>query len=81
MFRDMDANQSTTTTDSVVASLRAELARKGHSQTWLADQLGESKHWVSRRFAGQTDLGLDDLLRITDALDVPVASVLPLERA
>lgn len=54
----------------VRASLRAELARRGESQTWLANELGESKHWVSRRFAGLTDLSVE-------ALDIPPTTVVP----
>lgn len=67
------------THDDLLATLRAELARTGQSQTWLADQLGESKHWVSRRFAGLTDISVTELIRIADALAVPVSTFLPAE--
>lgn len=67
----------TYTSSEVVASLRAELARKGESQTWLANELGESKHWVSRRFAGLTDLSVEDMFRICEALDIPPTTVVP----
>lgn len=69
-------DKTSTAAEDVVASLRAELARKGRSQTWLADQLGESKHWVSRRFAGQTDLAVEDLIRMAGALDVAPADLM-----
>ena len=70
----MDATRYTP--EDAVAALRAELARTGRSQTWLAAQVGESKHWVSRRLAGQVDLGVGDMLRIAEALDVEPASLL-----
>lgn len=64
----MDATRYTH--QDAVAALRAELARAGQTQTWLADQLGESKHWVSRRLGGQVDLGVGDMLRMAQALNV-----------
>ncbi len=68
---------ATYTVAEVVAGLRAELARHGHSQTWLAAEVGESKHWVSRRLAGTTDLNVEDVLRICRALDIPLSRVMP----
>lgn len=63
--------------EQAAAALRAELARAGRNQTWLADELGESKNWVSRRLAGTTDITVDDLYRLCGALSVPPAIVLP----
>ena len=59
------------------AACRAELARAGHSQTWLATQLNENKYWVSRRLGGATDISVDDVYRICAALNVPPSRVLP----
>ena len=59
------------------AACRAELARAGHSQTWLADQLNENKYWVSRRLAGTTDMSVDDVYRICAALGIAPDRVLP----
>lgn len=59
------------------AACRAELARVGRSQTWLADELGENKYWVSRRLGGVTDMSVDDVYRICAALNIPPSRVLP----
>lgn len=59
------------------AACRAELARAGRSQTWLATEVGENKYWVSRRLAGTTDISVDDVYRICAALNIPPGRVLP----
>ena len=57
----------------VASEIRAEMARKGISQSNLAVSLGESQSWLSRRTntgPGRTPLDLNDLERIAAALEV-----------
>lgn len=69
-------------THSVAAEVRAELGRQGHTNAWLAEQLGVSEMWVSRRLRGLTRFTEDDLKRIGNALAIPPADLLrPVVRA
>jgi transcriptional regulator with XRE-family HTH domain len=56
----------------VRGTLRAELARREISQTEAAERLGVHKVWVNDRLTGKTRIGLDDLARFADLLDIPV---------
>lgn len=60
-------------TTSVGANVRAELARRGVSQTALADHLGLSQSGVSKRLRGVIAFDTDEMLAMSDFLDVPVA--------
>jgi transcriptional regulator with XRE-family HTH domain len=62
----------------VAAEVRAELARRGISARKLAAKIGVSPMWVNRRVMmhADTDMTLEDLSRIADAMDVPVAKFL-----
>lgn len=53
----------------VGAEIRANRARLRISQTELADILGESHYWVGDRERGRVPIDLDELERITDALN------------
>jgi transcriptional regulator with XRE-family HTH domain len=57
----------------VAANLRAELGRADISGVQLAQALGVSQAWVSRRITGSTPLDVEDLVSIADVLDVPVS--------
>jgi transcriptional regulator with XRE-family HTH domain len=74
-----------TTTESppastVAATLRAELARVGVSGRALAKQLGVHPAWMQRRLSGGVALSVTDLCRVADALDIPVADLMPTRR-
>lgn len=43
----------------------------------LAARIGENEMWVSRRLRGVQEIGLNDLERIADGLNVEVADLLP----
>lgn len=62
--------------DRVRLSLRVELARRNWNATQLAERVGVSDMWVSRRMRGLTDFTVSDLDRVADALDVPVEVLL-----
>jgi hypothetical protein len=70
---------SQSATEHVAAEVRAELARQGHDNTWLAGQLRVSEMWVSRRLRNITKFSVDDLTRVAAVLDVPVGQFLPAE--
>ena len=61
------------------AEIRAELARAGETQTTLAERLGVSQVWVSRRLTGGVSINITELQAIARALGVPTADLLPRE--
>lgn len=63
------------TTPSEVAgrNIRAEMARRGISQTDLAHRLNLSQAAVSKRLRGVTPLDVNELYSIGTLLDVPVS--------
>ena len=66
--------------ESVASEIRAEMGRRGITQSILAERLQLSPLWVSRRLSPgatrRTPLSLDDLDRIAAVLDVPVSALL-----
>lgn len=60
----------------IAAEVRAELARQALTQQELADRLGLTQWWVSRRVTGLTPIGAAELVRIAEALNVPVIQFL-----
>jgi len=73
----MTAPVATRLTDRAAAEVRAELGRQGLTALQLAERLGVSRSWTSYRLTGQQTIDLDDIERIAQALDVPVAQLLP----
>ena len=73
------ARSPTTLSNEVRATIRAELARRGRTQTALADAVGMSQVAMSRRLLGQTPIDLDDLEGIAAFLQMPVSALLPVE--
>lgn len=57
-------------------NVRAELARAGKTQTWLAGVLAITQQSVSARLRGDVAFDVDELHRAAAALGVPVASLL-----
>lgn len=62
-------------TASVTAELRAELARRRLTTARLAEDLGVTQMWLSRRLRGITPLTIDDTGRICAALDLDPATL------
>lgn len=58
----------------VAAEIRAELARQQISQAALAERLGVSRPYVTRRLKGDTPISVGDVAAIADILGVPVAN-------
>lgn len=59
-------------TDTVASEVRAELARQRLTQQDLADRIGEGQWWVSRRLTGTVPFAVAELVRVAEALGVPV---------
>lgn len=65
----------------IAAEVRAEVARQSLTQQQLADRLGEQQWWVSRRLTGLVPFEAAELVRVAEALGVPVTQFLPTEVA
>ena len=57
---------------SLGSNIRAERMRRGISQRQLALMTGTSRSYLWKLETGRADVGLDVLLRVARALDVPV---------
>lgn len=64
----------------IYPDLRTFFHKSGRTQAWLAEQLGVSQGVVSQYVNGQTAPSLEVAVRIMDLTNVPVESLLPLER-
>lgn len=53
-------------------AVAAALVRDGHTQRWLADQIGRSKQFVSIKLSGMAQLRPGDLERFLEALEAEV---------
>lgn len=62
---------------SVAEEVRALLARRRVSGVKLAETMGRSQAYISRRLNGETAFDLDDLAHIAAVLQVPVSDLLP----
>lgn len=60
------------------AEIRAELARRGWTYSFLADCLGESQGWVGRRLGLRpiSTISFDDAVKMCRVLDLQMADVL-----
>ena len=65
--------------DAVAAEVRAEVARQALTQQQVADRIGERQYWVSRRLTGEVQWEVADLVRVADALGVPITQFIPTE--
>jgi transcriptional regulator with XRE-family HTH domain len=61
--------------EKVAAEIRAALARQRVTQSALADRLGVSQAWVSRRLSGEVPLTIADITQIAADLGVEVSSL------
>src|SRR5512142_1169877 len=61
----------------VAEEIRAWMGRRRMTGATLSSKLGVSPAWVSYRLSGRQEIGLNDLQRIADALDVAAVNLLP----
>lgn len=66
-----------TISNRVTAEVRAEAARRGATQEEVAQILGISQTQVSRRFTGQIDFAVGELVRLAEAWEIPFTRLLP----
>ena len=66
----------TTAAVQVGGNVRAELARAGKTQAWLADAIGISQQSVSDRLRGKSPFDVNELARVADALGLDAASLM-----
>ncbi|MCI9129433.1 MAG: helix-turn-helix transcriptional regulator [Eggerthellaceae bacterium] len=59
------------------ACVRARREEQGLSQARLALMIGSSKSHIWRIETGRVGVGIDDLIRIADALDTSVSTLMP----
>jgi len=64
-----------TTVERVAANVRAELARKGITQSDLAAKLNKSQPFISRRLSGRVAFDVADLASIATVLDVSITAL------
>lgn len=67
---------STSTHQTVAATVRAELARRNLRHATVAADLGYTPQAMSRRLAGAVPFTAIDLQRISELVGVPVADLL-----
>lgn len=65
----------------VTAAIRAELGRQNRNQSDLARAMHKPQQWVNSRLNDKRKLSVDDLDGIAAALDIPMASLLPSDKA
>lgn len=63
------------------ANVRAEMARRGVSQTDLSARLGMNQSQISKRLSGTIAFTIDELVAIATTLGVPLAALLPADVA
>ena len=59
------------------ANVRAEMARRGLTQTALADRLHISQTQVSARLRGRVPFDVNELTRVAEVLGVSLSTLLP----
>lgn len=62
--------------DAATKAIRLHLAAKNKKQNWLADELGVSAFWVSRRMSSAVNFDLEDLDRIAVILGTTLGDLL-----
>lgn len=72
-----ETTETTAALHVIGARIREARAAADLTQDDLADVLGVTQTCVSYWEAARRDLGVTDLLRVADALEVPAASLLP----
>lgn len=75
-----DTVSATPLREGVAEEVRVMMLRKRITGATLAERIGRSAAYLSRRLTGETALDLDDLYRIAEVLGVRVVDLLPREQ-
>jgi transcriptional regulator with XRE-family HTH domain len=73
---DMQSSQAAAT-----KAIRLHLAARDKRQAWLAEQLGVSPFWLSRRMSGTKTFDVEDLDRIADVFGTTLDALLSSAKA
>jgi transcriptional regulator with XRE-family HTH domain len=65
-----------TVTQRIAATVRAEAARRQITQAHMAEKLGRSQTFVSRRLLGRVPFSIDELDQLAEILAVPLAELI-----
>lgn len=60
----------------VAANIRAEMGRRMTSQAGLAEKMGRTQQFLSRRLTGQTNFTIEEIAQIAAILEVSVSTLL-----
>ncbi|MEV4271977.1 helix-turn-helix domain-containing protein [Micromonospora aurantiaca (nom. illeg.)] len=69
--------ETATLSEAIVAEIRAEMARQRRSGRAVAEAMGVTHIYLSRRLTGAVPLTVADLERVAQALNVSVLALLP----
>ena len=58
-------------------SVRAEMARRGETQTTLAAKIGLTQSGLSRRLTGEAEWTINDIYGLAAVFGVPLSTFLP----
>lgn len=72
---------SQTPTEAAGANIRAEMARRGITQSQLAEHLHQPQSQVSKRLRGLIPFNINELVTIAEFLGVDLAVLMPQEQA
>lgn len=61
----------------VAEEIEVMLVRRRMNKSGLARKLGVSHTWVTNRLSGQQEIGLNELQRIAEVLEVDITDLLP----
>lgn len=75
-MRNLTYMETRTYNERVAAEVRASIARKGVSQTVVAEQAQMSNASLSRKLKGQYPFAVDELLAIAPLLDITASRIL-----
>lgn len=62
--------------ETVAANVKAEMARRSHSQNTFAPLIGMRQQALSRRLSGKTSFTIDELAAVAAALEVSLADLI-----
>lgn len=70
-----------TSQSAAAKGIRLHLAARNKRQAWLAEQLGVSPFWLSRRLSGTTTFDVEDLDRIAAVFGTTIEGLLASSKA
>lgn len=72
-----ETNPLTGLREAVAEAVRVEMARRRMTQRGLAEASGKSQSYIGRRLTGELPFTTDDLVKVSAALGVSIATLMP----